>query len=133
RRLGNRNKPYFVCSYPNGLRFLGDYRDVNSMSYALDSLNTADPLHEILSLLEDRTGAFIDVGANLGLYSAAMARAFPDRQVYAFEPVPATVRRAAATFALNSLANVVLVPAAAGDTDSEIVFYDAPGCSEYAS
>jgi FkbM family methyltransferase len=133
RRLGNPRKPYFIAEYRDGLRYLGDYRDVNSMSYALDAMEVADPLHELRSLLEGRPGAFVDVGANLGLYSAAMARTFPERHVYAIEPVPATVRRAAATFALNGLTNVTLVPAAAGDTDGEIVFYDAPGCSEYAS
>jgi FkbM family methyltransferase len=133
RRFGNPRKPNFICEYPNGLRYLGDYRDVNSMAYTLKSTDTQDPLHELRSLLEERAGAFVDIGANLGLFSAAMARSFPDRKVYAFEPVPATVRRAAATFALNNLTNVTLVGAAVGDTDSEIVFYDAPGCSEYAS
>jgi len=133
RRFGNPRKPYFICQFSNGLKYLGDYRDVNSMSYALDAMDTEDPLHELRSLLEGRSGAFVDIGANLGLYSAAMARAFPEKSVYAFEPVPATVRRAAATFALNKLNNVTLIGAAAGDADGEIVFYDAPGCSEYAS
>lgn len=104
------------------------------MAYAMSSNKACTPVDSLTAVLGDRPGTFLDVGANMGLFTAGIARFLKGREeVLAFEPVPATARRAAATFALNNLENVRLFPAAVGDADGEIVFYDAPGCSEYAS
>lgn len=134
RHFGNKRRPFFICEFPDGLKFLGDYRDVNSMSYALVSETPLDIASEFGTLLKSKSGDILDIGANLGLYSAALGRYVKgEGRVFAFEPIPATVRRAEATLALNQLDNVFLFQAAVGDVDEEIVFYDAPNCSEYSS
>lgn len=46
---------------------------------------------DILSWLPDyKFDVIFDVGANIGLYTAAYARAFPDALIFSFEPVPGT-------------------------------------------
>ena len=39
-----------------------------------------------LNLLADGEGCFLDVGANIGLYSSIIARSFPGKQIIAIEP-----------------------------------------------
>lgn len=60
-------------------------------------------------------GTILDVGANVGLYTAACARAVGDRgRVIALEPSPVTFQRLTATCSALGLSNVTLVEAAAG-------------------
>lgn len=133
RRFCRPDRPYFVGMTGDGLAFLGDYRD----RYAVDRMVSPDETDPLTAFLRNRAkqteGAILDVGANVGLVAAELARFQPERPVIAFEPAPETSRRAAATFALNRLNNVRLLPAAVGDTDAEITFYSAPGHSDYAS
>lgn len=71
-------------------------------------------------------GDLIDVGANLGLVTAILARRFPDRQVHAFEPNPSTFQALQANMALNGLANVQTSPAALADHSGTIPFRADP-------
>lgn len=58
----------------------------------------------------------IDIGANYGTYTLAMARAVaPDGRVCAYEPAGATARHLRKTIARNRLANVEMVQAAVSD------------------
>jgi FkbM family methyltransferase len=58
----------------------------------------------------------VDVGANIGIYTVALARAVgSDGQVLAIEPDAMNVRRLRDNLARNSIANVRVVEAAAGD------------------
>ncbi len=47
-------------------------------------------------------GVCIDVGANLGLYSIALSRRYPDLTVYSLEPVPETFRFLEANVSRNA-------------------------------
>lgn len=133
RRFCNPHRPYFVGQTADGMAFLGDYRD----RYAVDRMvmpEESDPIADFLTARARCTeGAILDVGANVGLVTAVLARLLPDRQIFAFEPVAETAQRAAATFALNRLNNVRLTIAAVGAEDGELTFYSAPGHSDYAS
>jgi FkbM family methyltransferase len=61
------------------------------------------------------TTAF-DVGANVGIYAVAVGRAVgPSGRVVAVEPDPGNVRRLRANLGLNSIDNVFLVEAVAGE------------------
>jgi FkbM family methyltransferase len=65
--------------------------------------------------------AFVDIGANQGLYSLIAAQNPKCRQIIAFEPVPATHERLAANVALNGGADrTVLHPLAISDTVGEV-------------
>jgi FkbM family methyltransferase len=134
KRFGNPKKPYFIGQTPDGLRFLGDYRDVNAVACATTFEYPGPFICFMMERMKQTEGAFLDVGANLGFVASYLARSMAGRdEVFAFEPIPETTRRAAATFALNDLHNVRLFPVAVGDEEGDITFYDAPGNSEWAS
>ena len=67
-----------------------------------------------------------DVGANVGIFSVALARAVgSDGQVVAIEPDPASVRRLRGNLALNSVANARVVEAAANDREGMVELHIA--------
>jgi FkbM family methyltransferase len=67
-------------------------------------------------------GVFVDVGANAGTYALPLARHIgPEGRVIAVEPHPVMVARLAFNQAASASGNVVLVAAAAGDTDGELM------------
>lgn len=133
RRFCNPKKPYFIGDKPDGLRFLGDWND----RYAIDKMvepHTSDPVIDfLLSCLQKQPGTFLDIGANVGIMAATVARANPAQKTVAFEPIPSTALRAMATFALNGLSNVDFYPLALGCSNETITFYDAPGHSDFSS
>jgi FkbM family methyltransferase len=67
-------------------------------------------------------GVFVDVGANAGTYALPLARHVgAGGQAIAIEPHPVMVARLAFNQAASRIGNVVLVPAAAGDTDGDLM------------
>ncbi|HXG22973.1 MAG TPA: FkbM family methyltransferase [Chthonomonadales bacterium] len=157
RRLGNPRRPYFIGTTPAGVSFVGDYRDeytvglvvaarhgrglnwtLSDNKYTISLPVTSVHSDPVVSLIIDRLqgtcGAYLDVGTNVGVVATEVARFLQGRQeVIAFEPHPETVRRAAATFALNGVKNVRLFAVAIGDVDGEITFYCPVGFSDMAS
>ncbi|MEA2428094.1 MAG: hypothetical protein QOF37_1722, partial [Thermoleophilaceae bacterium] len=80
-------------------------------------------------------GVAIDVGANIGAFTAVLARGVgPGGQVHAFEPLPTNRRRLERTLALNELGNVTIHPAAVADREgtAELATY-GPGYESWAS
>jgi FkbM family methyltransferase len=134
RRFGNPRRPYFIGTTGDGLKFLGDYRDTYSVICEVCPGYDDDVIDFVEGQMRRTEGAYLDVGTNLGLVASAVARRLQgSHEVLAFEPMPDTARRAAATFALNGVTNLRLFQAAVGDEDGDITFYDAPGHSEAAS
>ncbi len=67
-------------------------------------------------------GVFVDVGANAGTYALPLARHVgPKGRVIAVEPHPVMIARLAFNKAASESGNVVLVPAAVGDADGELM------------
>ena len=65
-----------------------------------------------------------DVGANVGVYTLALASGASERRIVAFEPAPATVERLRANVRLNDLADRIDVRACGvGDRSGERPFY----------
>ncbi len=131
-RWTDARKPLFIGD-SSGVRFLGRCDDRYSLDHALLPGDAAEIAHQVTACLKRRRGAFLDIGANVGLVSARVAQALPERDVFAFEPGTETSCRAAATFALNRLQNVTLLPIAAGAEDGELTFYNSPGNSDFAT
>ena len=133
RRFFRKDKPYFLGFQSNGVSFLGDYRDRYSVDHAALPDEPDFQIELLQQITEILPGAVLDIGANMGLVSAAIARQHEARTVFAFEPVRETAKRAAATFALNQLANIKLLPVAVGERNETLTFFHAPGHSDYAS
>lgn len=76
------------------------------------------------------TTAF-DVGANVGVYTVAIARAVDNGRVVAVEPDAATMRRLRANLGRNSLDNVLVIEAVASECDgtAELHVADDPAYS----
>lgn len=95
---------------------------------------------EELDFLRSHTplgGVFIDVGANVGTYAMALARHVgPSGKVVAIEPHPVTHARLAFNRAASDFDQVILVDAAAGPADGELMIEtdgDNLGASHIAS
>ena len=76
----------------------------------------------------------VDVGANIGAFTAALAAAVaPDGTVHAFEPLAASRTRLERTLELNALANVVVDSRAVADTVGSAEFFEyGPGYESWA-
>jgi len=67
-------------------------------------------------------GTFVDVGANVGTYAMVLARHVgANGKVIAIEPHPVTFARLAFNCAASGFIQAILVPAAAGDSDGELL------------
>lgn len=69
---------------------------------------------------------FVDVGANVGAYTLAIAQAFPDREVIAVEPLSHTFDALARGVRVNALRNVRLVHGVVADREGPIAFHVNP-------
>ena len=65
---------------------------------------------------------FFDIGANVGVWTVALAAAHPKAHVYSFEPAPATFRTLCKNVALNRLANVSAAQVAVSDATGVLAF-----------
>lgn len=68
-------------------------------------------------------GVVIDIGANVGCFTLAMARHAAAGRVHAFEPVPATAERLQAAIAANALGNIRINRCALSNRDGEIAVW----------
>ena len=62
----------------------------------------------------------VEIGANMGTHSVAMARACDPGVFLAFEPQPRLFQILAGNLALNNLTNALVYPDACGDTEGQI-------------
>jgi FkbM family methyltransferase len=66
---------------------------------------------------------FFDIGANVGLYSIALAQRFPDSKVISFEPIPSTYRELQRNLELNQISNVMTYNMGVSDRAYDAPFY----------
>jgi FkbM family methyltransferase len=69
---------------------------------------------------------FVDVGANVGAYSLAVAQAFPDREVVAVEPMPDACAKLRQAVAVNGIPNVTVVQGVVADQPGPVSFHPNP-------
>ncbi|NLY03161.1 MAG: FkbM family methyltransferase [Rhodopirellula sp.] len=98
-------------------------------SFSYDDLLTVSPDYELClgAILPPRGGIAVDVGAFIGRYTLAYARAVgPSGRVVAAEPLPANHRLLTRNVELNRYANVTCVPYALGSETRDVqLMYDA--------
>jgi FkbM family methyltransferase len=69
---------------------------------------------------------FIDVGANVGVYSLMIAHAFPDRRVIAVEPLADNLDKLRRAVVVNGLSNVTIVPGVVTSAPGRVRFHINP-------
>jgi FkbM family methyltransferase len=88
-------------------------------------------VHRVFRELVSASSGFLDIGANLGLYSL-LARAYrPGIRVFAFEPLPAAYSFLQQNLALNGMADIDAFPVALSDENGSATFH-APFNSKFA-
>ena len=78
---------FFVARRDRNLLFLIDILNYIDREIEAFGAYEKDQLSQFLGRIADRKASlFVDIGANLGLYSLSVATAFPDCEIVAFEP-----------------------------------------------
>jgi FkbM family methyltransferase len=72
--------------------------------------------------LQQKGSVLLDVGANIGIFSLAAAKRFPDTRIYAFEPSPEAYSRLVRNLELNNMVNVKPVKRAVYSSCSVVGF-----------
>jgi len=67
----------------------------------------------------DYSGIFVDIGANIGYYSLIASKKY--NKVYAFEPVPANIRKLYESISINNIINIIPIEKAVSDIDNSII------------
>jgi FkbM family methyltransferase len=122
-RLGPFNNPMFVSSMVinrRGAHYVAprqSYLANGSTSQQVVQFDASefDPeLTYLFELLIDEADVVVDVGANVGVHTVALARRARAGHVFAFEPVRELAEQNAVNCALNRLRNVTIVNCALG-------------------
>ncbi len=100
--------------------------NLNFRNYEPEEMRAALEIAKVCSTV-------FDVGANVGLYSLAIAQRFPSARVMAFEPVPATYGELCRNLALNSISNVETFNLGLSDRCDDAPFFFDPSVSGAAS
>jgi FkbM family methyltransferase len=83
-------------------------------------------LERVVSENLSSDATIFDVGANIGLTTAMLAKHAPNGTVTSFEPSPVAFRYLKGTVAANNLKNVKVVNVAIGSSEGELPFSDNP-------
>lgn len=99
---------------------------LHAMSYSelLSARNLVPDSSEIqmIKRLSRNCPVFLDVGANVGVWTIAMAAAHPRAHVYSFEPTPKVFGFLCDNIALNNLRNVTALQLALSEKDGDFSF-----------
>lgn len=123
-RGGYNIRPY------NGLLWLLNWRNfVDRQIGLLGSFEDAQRKY-MLNAMQQGGDAFLDVGANFGLYALQVAKTGSMQQVHAFEPDPRNIAQLSANLYLNRLTDsVILHPVAVSDAERYLSFNLHPDTS----
>ncbi|MDD4347480.1 MAG: FkbM family methyltransferase [Opitutales bacterium] len=90
-------------------------------------------IRSIVQSMGSEIRGFVDVGANAGFYSLAIAKLFPKVKVYSFEPVPQTFELLTRNIKINGLSDIVAFPLGLSDEPGKFTFHTYPSHSVAAS
>lgn len=90
-------------------------------------------VHRLVGLLGGNSVRLLDIGANAGFYSLALASWFPDISGAAFEPIPSTYSHLMRNLGLNGVTRILARNLGLSDKVGELVFYTYPSQSGSSS
>lgn len=109
-----------TCTIAKGLKMQVDPRD--PMGKAIYLYGCYDyPVTRLIETLVAPGMMFFDIGANAGFFSLLASKKC--KQVFAFEPLPANLRRIARNIEINGLRNVSVIAKAVGDREGTATLY----------
>jgi FkbM family methyltransferase len=115
-----------TCRY-FGARFRVDIRDLMGFEIATGRLEFGDIRKFLAACSRLRPSIFIDVGANVGLYSCIAGRHRVAPRIVAFEPDPRNFAGLARNITLNACDDLIEArPHAVGDVEGEAFLHIAP-------
>lgn len=115
-----------------GIRMEADLSNWLNRLYAMGE--TDIPERRALMQRVPKGGTFIDVGANVGLYTCSLARHVgPEGQCFAFEPFPGNYSALQRNIKLNRLTNVHVQQIALSSEVGWVTLYGPPGPSSETS
>jgi FkbM family methyltransferase len=118
----------------SGVRVLVDPEDLRDIPVEILNFGAYEPRDSAMMLrLAAGARTIFDIGANIGWYTLAFAKAVPGAAIHAFEPLPPTFRHLQENLALNGAAGVTAHNFGLADRPGELVFYFDPAGSGSAS
>lgn len=111
--------PYILCAFPRDL--IGREIAVGG-TFEAAGIAAAQWLCEQDVIVGSKHSTFLDVGANIGVYTVALAPSFS--RVLAFEPHPAINQVLALNVAINNLGNVTLCNYGLSDADANAKLWE---------
>jgi FkbM family methyltransferase len=75
---------------------------------------------EFMKLIPNNKGVILDVGANIGIMTATLARKFTNTQVYSFEPMPQNLSTLKKIIRYYKLSNVRIFETALGEIPGQL-------------
>lgn len=122
------------CVIGQGLAFDARMRDDGSWVDVFFLQYESPSLSPIIEAFLTRGSTFVDVGANVGVYTAWASRCVGENgRVIAFEPMPATRDNLKRVVAGNALGNVLIVPKALGAAPGAVKLWAVPHASGLTS
>ena len=124
RFLKNFGQPYFFDISLGDESFaiqINPYKN-GCVDEVIENTGRWEPeLETLLKKLLVKGGVFLDIGANIGYHSLAVAKKYSNSvQVYSFEPQPSLCSQINASIKKNNLTNIHVVPFALSNQDGEL-------------
>ena len=118
-----------TCSY-FGARFSIDIRDLIGFEIATGRLEFGDIIKMLAACARVRPSIFIDVGANVGLYSCIAGAHQIAPRIVAFEPDPRNFAGLQRNIALNGFTSLIEArQQAIGETERDALLFAAPAAN----
>ncbi len=120
----------FVRSRSQQIELFVDPRDQHLVPCTLMNFRAYETLEtEFLKAITQENDVVLDIGANCGWYSLALARHCPTARIYAFEPIPHTYDILQRNILHNGLHNIEAHRLAFSNVQAELEFLYTPHCS----
>ncbi|WP_192981793.1 FkbM family methyltransferase [Pseudomonas sp. EggHat1] len=120
----------YVRSRSQQIELVLDPQDQHLVPYTLMNFRSYETTEtEFLKSVIQPNGTFLDIGANCGWYSLALARHCSSVQVHAFEPIPHTHEILSRNILHNGLSNIETHRLAFSNQEGPLEFLHTPLCS----